>query len=90
MVIWKYTLAITDRQQVSMPKGAGILAVANQRGALFLWAMVDPSSLVETEDHDIEIIGTGNQMPDTEDIRRYIGSAVLGPFVWHVFERVGR
>ena len=45
---------------------------------------VDPTN-VNTVERDIEIIGTGNPMPDGR--RTFIGSAVIDPFVWHVFER---
>jgi len=84
MVIWKYELKITDRQKVRMPVVSDLLSVANQRGSLCLWAMVDPAN-ANTVERDIEIIGTGNPMPDGR--RTFIGSAVIDPFVWHVFER---
>lgn len=84
MVIWKYELKLTDRQKVSMPVASDLLSVANQRGTLCLWAMVDPTNANKVE-RDIEIIGTGNPMPDGR--RSFIGTAVIDPFVWHVFER---
>lgn len=84
MVIWKYELEVTDRQIVRMPVAADLLSVANQRGKLCLWAMVDPENPNKVE-RDIEIIGTGNSMP--EGRRSFIGTAVIDPFVWHVFER---
>ena len=84
MVIWKYQLQLRDRQKVSMPVASTLLSVANQRGTLCLWAMVDPTN-TNTVERDIEIIGTGNPIPDGR--RSFIGTAVIGPFVWHAFER---
>lgn len=86
MVISKYTLGIRDFQQVLMPKGAKILSVANQDGYLCMWAMVKPDEPMEQR--DIEIYGTGNAIPVCfGNAREFIGTAVIDPFVWHVFER---
>jgi hypothetical protein len=85
--IWKYTLAITDTQDIEMPSGARILSVANQNGELCLWALVPTANATKTR--CIEIIGTGNPIsPNHEASRRFIGTAVINPFVWHVFEWV--
>lgn len=84
MVIWKYELKLTDRQTVRMPVATDLLSVANQRGSLCLWAMVDPDNPNKV-DRDIEIIGTGNPMPHWR--RSFIGTVVIDQFVWHVFER---
>lgn len=86
MVIWKFELKVTDMQHISMPSGAEILSVANQNGALCLWAMVHPEH--PKEERSIEIIGTGNPIPVGMGVdRKFIGTAVVNPFVWHVFER---
>ena len=81
--IWKFKLEITDRQIVPMPLKALILSVGVQRGSLCLWARVNTEA--EVADREIEIIGTGHQI--RPDGRRYIGTAIMEPFVWHVFER---
>jgi hypothetical protein len=82
--IWKFELEVTDLQEVVMPSGAEILSVGNQDGKLCLWAMVSP-----TATQDIEIIGTGNTIPHTPSYveRVLIGTVIMPPFVWHVFER---
>ena len=85
MVIWKFELKITGMQEVYMPEGAELLSVASQNGNLCLWAMVNPSK--EHRCRCIEIIGTGNPV-QTEVCRKFIGTAVVSPWVWHVFERV--
>lgn len=92
--IWKYPLGITDRQVVRMPRDAEILSVQVQGRHLCLWAMVDGDSPLE--DRSIRIFGTGNPIDDWvgnpideyDDIGRFVfvGTAQMGPFVWHVFE----
>jgi hypothetical protein len=39
--VFKYQLAIADRQVLSMPKGAKILCVQIQRASPQIWALVD-------------------------------------------------
>jgi hypothetical protein len=83
--IYKYELAITDSQTVTMPEGAEILAVQVQRGAPCLWALVNPE-LRAVERH-IETFGTGHPV-DTGVERLYIGTYQIsgGSLVFHVFE----
>lgn len=85
MKIWKYELKLVDRQAVSMPIGATILSVANQRGNLCLWAKVNPRHNHPTN-RIIQIVETGNPIPNEE--MTFIGTVVIDPFVWHVFECV--
>ena len=86
MTIYKYALSIYDVQSVFMPKGAEILSVANQNGALCLWAIVRPNEPME--ERDIELFGTGQEMPVGISVeRKFIGTVAIDPFVWHVFER---
>ena len=84
MTIWKFPLQITDRQWVSVPGGSKILSADNQHGVLCLWAMVNPESNTRVQ-RKIAIIGTGNPMPQDEAME-FIGTVILGVFVWHVFE----
>jgi hypothetical protein len=83
--IYKYELKIEDYQVLQMPKGARVLSVGNQRGKLCLWAVCDqdaPASL-----RAFEIFGTGNPISEDRTIERtFIGTAIVEPFVWHVFE----
>lgn len=83
--IWKYELDITDRQILLIPKNAEILNVGIQGKTLCLWALVNPDR--KKQSRTIEIIGTGNPISNEGlPTRDYIGSAVIDPFVWHVFE----
>ena len=85
--IFKYSLLITDMQAIDMPKGAELLSVANQDGCLCLWAKVDADKQPETR--FVEIIGTGNPIPQDMGVdRSFIGTVLMAPFVWHVFERL--
>jgi hypothetical protein len=80
--IWKYVLPVADVARLYMPKGARPLAVAEQAGALCLWVEVDPAS--PQEPRDFLVRGTGN--PFYGDEGNHIGTAVIGQFVWHVYE----
>ncbi len=80
--IYKFPLAVTDRQVVRMPHGARVLCAMNQHGNVTIWAEVNPNAL--TEDRVFWIVGTGNPMPTAALI--YIGSVLQPPFVWHVYE----
>lgn len=82
MTIWKYELAITDRQEIIMPYGARVLSVANQGGNLCVWAMVDPTH--DRRPLGFRIVGTGH--PCGVSLGTFIGTVVIDPFVWHVFQ----
>lgn len=83
--IWKYPLMVTDCQTVRMPQGAEILSVADQRGELCVWALVDPDA--DLEDRMFYIFGTGN--PVSEILPwQFVGSVQQNVFVWHVFVEV--
>lgn len=86
--IWKFVLEVTDTQFVNMPAGSEILSVDNQDGSLCLWAMVNPviDPTAEPERREIEIIGTGNPIDRDMVCRKFIGTVLAAPFVWHVFE----
>jgi len=80
--IWKFTLEVTDRQSVFIPKGAQLLTVQTQHEKPCLWALVNPET--PTERYEIIIVGTGH--PVTAD-GLYLGTFQLdnGAFVGHTF-----
>lgn len=84
--IWKFPLAVADRQRIQMPKGAKVLTVQRQGDQACLWAIVNEQA--ETETRVFDVYGTGNPMPDLTDseTRTYIGTFQVAFFVWHVFE----
>ena len=79
--IWKYELRITDTQVVEMPDGAEVLHVGCQAGKICLWALVDPEAALIP--YEFQIVGTGH--PYEVGTGGHIGTAVIDPFVWHVF-----
>lgn len=92
MKIYRYPLDITDYQTVAMPLGYRILSVAPGRTrnhlnepTVDMWAQV-PEVAPSVGAH-IYIVGAGNPMPKilSQDAR-FIGTAVMGALVWHVFE----
>jgi hypothetical protein len=85
MTVWKFTLDITDVQEIAVPIGAEPLHVAMQDGVLCLWALVDPDC-----SHVLRpfyVTGTGNPAP-APPVANYIGSVHQSPFVWHVWEGI--
>jgi hypothetical protein len=83
--IWKWTLAVTDAQVLSMPVGAEVLTVQTQGDELQLWALCD--TVAAREDRVFEIHGTGN--PVSGRPGKYIATFQMhdGALVFHVFER---
>jgi hypothetical protein len=83
-VIWKYPLRLEDRQMLSMPQGARVLAFGNQRGTPTMWALVEPEA--QREAREVFIVGTGRLCTHVE-AREYVGTAQFedGELVWHLF-----
>lgn len=81
--IWKFELRVTDVQTIEMPAGARVLTVAAQGPALMLWAEVDPSAPVKPL--TVRVVGTGFTYGEWRERAGYLGTAQVGPFVWHVF-----
>lgn len=81
--IYKYVLPIGDIVPVTMPEHAVLLSVAEQNGALCLWAEVDPSNREVTR--EIRLRGTGHPLGDEG---RYVGTvAMTYGLVWHVYDQ---
>ena len=83
--VYKYPLRITDIQKVSLPKGAKILCIKNQKEVICLWALVNPDE-TEFEDAVLRCVGTGH--PIEEPIEEYIDSVLVygGSLVFHFFK----
>lgn len=79
-VIGKYPLALTDRQTLEMPGTPIMRTVREVGGRIYLWAEVDPGE--EKRPVDIQIVGTGHREITGG---QYVGTAFVGPFVWHVY-----
>lgn len=84
--IWKYELAITDEQTVSVPGGARPLSVAEKDGKLCMWCVVTPANWQRQQSVKVSIYGTGNPMPDRGPSGNFLGTVVMGNgLAWHVF-----
>ena len=82
--IYKYRLAITDKQRLNLPLGFKVLYVGlDPAGAPCVWIEVDTDQ--ETKrGKNFYVVGTGNPIPDGAN--QYVGSFVQAPlFVWHVY-----
>jgi hypothetical protein len=84
ITIFKYQLRITDLQKIESFEGAKPICVMNQGGVLTMWAEVNTSLPKSTM--EIEVHGTGNPQDSTVSAK-YVGSAIVEPFVWHVYAR---
>ena len=82
--IWKFPLAITDIQEAEMPHGAKILHVDNQDGIPTMWAEVDTRQVMVKR--IIAVVGTGNPMSDAAAMGNHVGSVLMPPFVWHIYD----
>lgn len=84
--IFRYPLEKAKRQEVKMPKNALILSVGEQRGDLFLWAIVKENEPAESR--VIDIHATGDPLP--EEPQLFLGRVEFqgGSLVFHVFESI--
>jgi hypothetical protein len=86
--IWKYELAVVERQEILMPVGSQVLSVAEQRGAIYLWVLVERNARVRDKPYVFNLFGTGHALPEDDIERTFIGTVqqLSGALVWHVFE----
>jgi hypothetical protein len=77
---------VTDVQRIEIPRAAKLLHVAEQYGALTLWAEVETTA--EVGNRLIAVIGTGGTVPTqlTDHGVYYVGTAVGPVYVWHVYD----
>ena len=88
--IWKYELDWdTDIQTIEIPKEGEILSCQVQNGKICLWVKINPEE--DKVDRFIEIVGTGNPMFETFNVKRVFIDTIQFPtlnLVFHIFERV--
>lgn len=85
--IWKFPLPVADSFELTMPVGAVIIQVHEQKGEGMLWAVVDTDPEVAEVVRKFRVFGTGHDLPDLI----YIGTWQMagGTFIWHLFEEEG-
>lgn len=87
LTIYKYPLAIVDQQKRTIPGLQRILSVAEQRGQLVLYAIVDTEDkLNQPVDVEVLIIGTGHPIQIISGFD-FVGTVKMfdGELMWHVF-----
>jgi len=84
--IYKYQLDTTDKQTITMPKGAKILCIQTENDIPCIWAVVNPNE--HSEDRYFEIYGTGHYILTDNKKMIYIGTYQLydGKLIFHCFE----
>lgn len=82
--VWKYILELTDHQTIKLPAGHQILHVGRcpATGQLAMWVLVEPDHTT-VEPVKLRVAGTGHPI---EGEPAYLGTVILGAFVWHVFQ----
>ena len=82
-VVWKYQLALGSTV-VTMPHDSDVLTVAEQHGAVCLWALVDRDAPMVQR--TFRVVATGEPF-DAADLV-FTGTVLMqgGAFVVHVFE----
>ena len=81
--IWKFPIPVSNKAVIELPRNSFFLFVANQNDKVCAWFEVETDFEMETRTFLIH--GTGHPIPPGEFWR---GSAIVGPFVWHVYEVV--
>jgi len=85
--VWKYPLQPThDIQEIELPAGSAIVHVGEQAGNICVWAEVGQKEPDKKETRKFRIVGTGW---DIEAEWKYVSTAIMGSFVWHVYEVIG-
>lgn len=83
--VYKYTLGLNEIQEISFPVGAKILSVAEQRGKIVLYALVDPDETRRIQ-RIVRILGTGKEITHAFCLQ-FVGTVSLhgGNLMCHVF-----
>lgn len=81
--VWKYPL-MADEHLLVLPRPAEIVHVGAEPGRTFptVWVEVRPGA--PRRPRHLSVRGTGHEVPEGAT---HLGSAVCGPFVWHVYLR---
>ena len=84
--IWKYPLALVDKQTIQMPTGAEVLSVQLQEGVPYMWVLVGPEP--ERVERIFHVYGTGHPIPNYISKRMFIGTWQYPGLVFHLFEEL--
>lgn len=85
MAIYKYQLALVDRQSIDMPSDANILSVQLQNGIPTIWAEVSPDAPIFPR--RFAMICTGETISASYSNRKYLATLQLHTgIVLHVYQ----
>lgn len=75
--IYKYQLAVKEKQVIELPKGADIIRIDDVDGQFFLWAIVETDQEHPKEQRFLECYKTGQAIETPLESLNYIGFAAL-------------
>jgi len=84
-VIFKYPFKIADIVDILLPFGSRVIAIQEQRGIAFLWAIVNPEEK-SLGNRRFYVFGTGNEITAPIHEMKHISTVQVNGFVWHIFE----
>ncbi len=86
MIIFKYPLKPSPiTQELYLPFGTHALSVASLNNEVVLYCALETPNADKIK-HRFAVIGTGWKTDFGEDFPKFIGTVVIGVYVWHVFE----
>jgi len=83
MTISRIELLAGQDQKITSHKILQFLSVTGAHGCISVYALVDETKTQST--YHFDTYGTGWECPEDGNIGDFIGTAVVGAFVWHVF-----
>lgn len=84
-VIYKYHLLLTGRN-IGLPVGSQVVNVGEQEGKITLWIEEEYADMPVMEDRHFLVYATGEPFNPTN--KTHVGTALVGEYVWHVYEVV--
>ena len=89
ITIYKYPIAHTDEQVLTLPSGSQIISVAKQYNNVVIYAMVNPTELLMDSYHVI-ILGTGTPIEWKILDYKFLGTLAFsnGDLMFHYFVKL--
>lgn len=81
--VYKYTIPVDDDDHKIDLQGPVLFVASQQARQVQVWAMYYGAD-VDPVPYLFRVVGTGQQFPHG---MVYVGTAVDGPFVWHLLKR---
>jgi hypothetical protein len=84
-VVLRFTLSLVDDPALTLPIGAKVLHIAEQKGQLRIWVEMSVADLRVVHTRRLLVLSTGDPVPDTAI---HLGTAICsdGELMWHVYE----